>query len=271
MSHADNIRKLFEKLHTPTSAELDGKIYAEISRASAGTQENKPALPVIWRIIMKSNITKIAAAVVLIALVLFGFALVEKTTTPAYAVEQTIEAMRKVTTAHCFMKLSTGQKMEIWVKVNPKTGDTESYYMSMPGATTIATPEGTYVYDEVRNKNVVIHLKGDGHVVSNVHFGRIIEDMVKLAESRNGKIEFKQITIEKEKPAILVTIETNTDIMETVVDLYTKLPISMNFKPKGELQSEQFAQNIEDFTFNAPLPEGIFEFKIPEGAQVIEQ
>jgi hypothetical protein len=60
MRPADNIRKSFRKLKIPTSPGLDEKIYNEISRVCG--QKDKPAALTLWRIIMKSNITKFAAA-----------------------------------------------------------------------------------------------------------------------------------------------------------------------------------------------------------------
>ncbi|MEJ2649356.1 MAG: hypothetical protein P8016_13230 [Sedimentisphaerales bacterium] len=157
---------------------------------------------------MKGQIAKLAAAAVIIAGVLLTFFYTG--TKEAYALDQTIEAMRKVTTVHCFINLFTGQRMEVWSKVNPETGENEYFHMSMPGMTIISTPDETYQYNEAQN--VVTHLKGSGHVVSDIHFGRFIEDMAKIAESINGRIEFKQITTEEEKPVILLTIETDNAV-----------------------------------------------------------
>jgi outer membrane lipoprotein-sorting protein len=251
-------REFLDKLQEKTTTEF-------ITSSANKSKQSITTFP-LWRIIMKNQITKLAAAAVIIAAVLLTFFYTG--TKEAYALDQTIEAMRKVTTVHCFINLFTGQRMEVWSKVNPETGENEYFNMSMPGLTIISTPDETYQYNEAQN--VVTHLKGSGHVVSDINFGRFIEDMAKIAESINGKIEFKQI-INKEKPAILLTIETDNAVLESIVDPYTKLPISMNFKPKGEPQPGQLGQSIEDFTFNAPLPEGIFNFKIPEGAKVIEQ
>ena len=68
------IHKLVKKLHIPAGAGLDEKVHREISRALEGPQEKKP--PVIglniWRIIMRSKITKIAAAAVIIIAILIG-------------------------------------------------------------------------------------------------------------------------------------------------------------------------------------------------------
>ena len=68
MRPADNIKKLIKKLHVPTSARLDEKIYCEISRAVVETENKKSAdfEPNIWRIIMNKPITKFAAIAVII-------------------------------------------------------------------------------------------------------------------------------------------------------------------------------------------------------------
>ncbi|MHC4256744.1 MAG: hypothetical protein ACYSUL_14230 [Planctomycetota bacterium] len=58
-----DIDNLIKKLYIKTSAELDGKINDQIN-ALAESQKSQPATkPNIWRIIMKSKITKLAAAV----------------------------------------------------------------------------------------------------------------------------------------------------------------------------------------------------------------
>ena len=68
MRLANNIRKSFKELHVPTSAKLDEQINVEISTALEKAGSNKSACPVpnIWKIIMKSRITKLAAAALII-------------------------------------------------------------------------------------------------------------------------------------------------------------------------------------------------------------
>jgi len=74
MRPADSIDKLIKKLHLTASAELDEKVHSEISRAMAEPRETKSAKlePNIWRTIMQSRITKLAAAAVIIIAVLVG-------------------------------------------------------------------------------------------------------------------------------------------------------------------------------------------------------
>jgi len=72
MRPAENIGKLIKKLHTAASAELDKKVYSEISKALAEDKKSAAVAPSVWRIIMKSKLTKLAAAAVVIVAVLIG-------------------------------------------------------------------------------------------------------------------------------------------------------------------------------------------------------
>lgn len=74
MRPANNIDKLIKKLHLSASAELDERVHSEISRALAESKKTKSAIlqPNIWRTIMQSRITKLAAAAVIITAVILG-------------------------------------------------------------------------------------------------------------------------------------------------------------------------------------------------------
>ena len=74
MRPANNIDKLIKKLHISASAKLDKRVHSGISMALEESEKTKSAKlePKIWRIIMKSRITKLAAAAVIIIAVLAG-------------------------------------------------------------------------------------------------------------------------------------------------------------------------------------------------------
>ena len=67
-----NINKLIQKLHLRASSELDARVHADISDLLAEPDKTLPAFtkPNLWRIIMKSRITKLAAAAVIIVVLL---------------------------------------------------------------------------------------------------------------------------------------------------------------------------------------------------------
>ena len=73
MKPKDKIEKLVESLQDTTSSELDQRILNSLARTMDDSQDvSAPLKPNIWRIIMKSRITKLAAAVVILAAIAFG-------------------------------------------------------------------------------------------------------------------------------------------------------------------------------------------------------
>jgi hypothetical protein len=269
MSSIKKTEKFIRNAKVHSDLNMNQKVLEELSKELPETKQQEQMAhikPKIWRIIMKSNITKVAA-VVIIGLVVIGVTLVEKTTTPVYAVEQTIEVMQKVTTAHCFIKDFNQERIELWIGVNPETGANEKIYTDSSKETRVTTPIESYVYD--KKTNIVRHVKGSLDR-SDIRFGRFIEDFFGIAKAMNAEIK-KSEKIEGKKKVILLVLETKQFTLESRINPVTKLPVSMQMIPKGELQPGQLGQSIEDITYNSPLPEGIFDFKIPEGAQVLEQ
>ncbi len=119
MRPADNINELIKKLQLKASAELDKRVHDDISAALTKSEKTKSAQPEpnIWRIIMKSRTSKLAAAAVIIIAVAISVTILDKSVTPAYAIEQTIEANRGLWFIHLKCEPSTnGHVDEIWAQ-----------------------------------------------------------------------------------------------------------------------------------------------------------
>jgi outer membrane lipoprotein-sorting protein len=267
MNRQENIKKVYEQAKLDTMIKKDKavlkkmkEIYLQESKAGQKTVELS-----IRRIIMKNQITKLAVSAVVIAAALLVFFYTG--TKNVYALDQTIEAMQKVTTVHCFIHTFTSDKIELWVEVNPKTGANEKIRSENSEETRVTTPNESYVYE--KDTNTFKHIKGSLDRM-DIRLGRFIEDMVGIAKAMNADIKITD-EMNGNKKVIIVVLETNQLTLESMVDPKTKLPVSMQITPKGELQPGQLGQSIEDITYNEPLPEGIFDFKIPQGATVEEQ
>jgi uncharacterized membrane protein YdfJ with MMPL/SSD domain len=91
----ETIRK---KLSFTASAELHDRMLSEVLDAQEKSKKTKSAAftPRIGRIIMKSPITKLAAAAMIIVAVALSISLMVRTTPVAYALGQTIEANHTV-------------------------------------------------------------------------------------------------------------------------------------------------------------------------------
>ena len=95
MRPADDIHKRIKNLNLKVSADLDNRINAEIDNALANEQ-NKSSVEQLslWRIIMKTKTAKFTTAAVLL-LAALSLTLLDKTVSPVYALEQSLQVMKK--------------------------------------------------------------------------------------------------------------------------------------------------------------------------------
>lgn len=112
MRPADNIHKLIKNTKIKTNPEVNKAVLDSLldrMHRAEGVHINAPRQN-IWRIIMKNKVTKIAAAAVVIIAVVLSITFLGKSVTPAYALEQTIEASRDIHTL--YFEWSSGSEYE---------------------------------------------------------------------------------------------------------------------------------------------------------------
>jgi len=131
MRPTDNIHSLIKKLHLKAGAELDQRLRAEIRRALDEQRQTKPAAtrPKTWRIIMKSRITKLAAAAVIIAGVVLSITLLDGSLSPAFGIDDVWAATAKAEWVHSTWQYTETeiepnnieqQIVESWMSINPR-------------------------------------------------------------------------------------------------------------------------------------------------------
>ncbi|MHC4641404.1 MAG: hypothetical protein ACYS32_07145, partial [Planctomycetota bacterium] len=105
MRPADDINKSIKKLRLKASARLDKRVHDDISKALAESEKIESAVPQpnIWRAIIKSPITKLAAAAVIIIAVLIG---IHQITGSGVAWAQVVSNIGKVEAFAYRMKMS---------------------------------------------------------------------------------------------------------------------------------------------------------------------
>lgn len=263
----DFIRDIkFDESPDPTHRDrLEQNLLSSLSRQSPRQIE-------FWRTIMKAKITRLAAAAVIIIGVTFSLVtIVEQGATPAYAVEQTIEAMRNVSTVHMFCRGFDDVEFEIWSKIDPASQLPEYLYLHCPDweLTLVDTPEGSYQYTKESNTASV----SARHMIRlDLRFNQVFEDIVEeLAnEEQHGKLE-----VYKEKDPnigqdVIVLLATSKLVdCKFLIDAETKLPVRMHV-----LRSEKPGMAIKDFYeiyYDEEPPEGIFDLELPEGTKVVDE
>jgi len=119
MRPAENIEKLIKNINIDTNADVDKTVLNDVLKAFGKSKITKSAItpPSIWRIIIKSKITKLAAAAVIIIAVVGLLIFFEKSVTPAYSIEQTIKACQDARFKHFEYFGSSGERMkEAWLE-----------------------------------------------------------------------------------------------------------------------------------------------------------
>jgi outer membrane lipoprotein-sorting protein len=240
------------------------------SQTTGGKALRSTEPPNIWRIIMNSKISKFAAVAVIIMAVVLGVSLLDRSATPAYAIEQTIQAMRSVRSVCAYCTDWDGSKGETWVKIDPETGQEEYYYSDIGNLLIVATPQKTFYYHKDQN---LVRIRNEHVLAAEVRFSNLFEDLPDLIEKLNGKLDFKsEFDQDLNKQVIRVHgyIPAQKDFGEkefiVTVDPKTKLPINTE-TIKAALG--QGVKSVDRFEYNVEIPQGLFDFKIPEGAEVV--
>jgi hypothetical protein len=282
-----DMKILFQKAAADTNRRMDKFILKDIVQTYNKTVDNKLACyqPVIWRTIMRSPVTKLTAAAVIIITAVFLVTFFEKAAAPAYALDQTIKANNTVKTVY-LRKFERGQSIEknefsdYWLKYdndgnlsnlrcNEHTKDGVMFTVWNHGIKKTWKPE----------KNVVIIRRLDNSAKREWDeflkefdyelFLQLINDHVKEEDG----IELKIDEPAKDTDFIYVkaTHLPSESRLELVVDRKTKLMKKMSEYRLTE-QGDKLGERIEFFAYNQPIPPSVFELKeIPDNAKIFDR
>jgi hypothetical protein len=100
MKPADEIRQLFKNAELGIDSNADEKVFEDVFGAHKETTENAPAMPEIWRIIMKSRKAQFTAAAVAVLAIYLCLQVPKGLVAPAYALQDTIEAYNSMRYLH---------------------------------------------------------------------------------------------------------------------------------------------------------------------------
>ena len=284
MKSADKIKQFFKNAGLSIHPETDEQVFADVLRARQKIKENVPAVPVnIWRIIMKSPLTKFAAAAVLVIACVAGVFVFNKTSGVAWAIEQSIEALSKynavlVDGSESFLdedgRLQT-RKGKTWAVANEDQTKVEKVRIEFEGIPTIIT-NGSQTWRYDLQTNTVIKNLPYGTVEIWIG-GRLLEQLKTFRES--GLITKWKVTDGKDsatgKQRIFLACAWLDERYNGPRSLWMEIDSQSNLlvglKQWENDNWEGPAQYVaEKITYYENFPDELFEFEIPEGATVIE-
>ncbi len=267
MRPGENIKKTIKKFKVDVNAEKDREIFDELRQLQA--KSIKPAAGIsaitIWRIIMKSRITKLAAAAVIIIALVVLFQIPDSLLPKAYALQDTIEAYNSIRWLRINQSSrdSTETRTELWLGCDEK-GNVTRIRMEMDnagdsvGSLILAGGSGgTEVWLPKHN----LHLTGYGD--ASVMLGFDVSEL-------DPKLLLEKLLKQQDRNEVIVDIEEPTEKTEpiTVTVTYPPSSRSENWKKVFYIdQADKLVKKIEKYE----LQEHVKTLRFSDYNQPIDQ
>ena len=229
------------------------------------TAWKRPRQTKIWRTIMKSQVSKLVAAVILIAAI---YMFIVNSGPSAWAIEQSIEALRKLRAIH-LTGVFPGGTAEIWIRAD-KTGtqSRDVVVRGSHGAITWVKDGGTYHYEPSQN---TVYFENAITVGLSQWFGPELLEMLSKADGARI-MRGKDPATGRERVTLLCSLSDNNGPQSWIIefDVPTKLPVSFkhwhNLDMNGPPDFHAFK-----ITYYEELADSLFEVHIPGNPVYVEK
>ncbi len=239
----------------------------------------------IWRIIMKSQVTKFAAAAAIIVAVVLSVTILNNSASTVWAIEQSIEAVSQYKAV--FVEGLDSERTWIeggsleqrpfkaWAVANEDQTMVEKYRHELNGVPYIITNgKKTWRYDLETN---TVRIEDRPYIASECWCGSQFLEQIKsfLGEDIPWEVTYgKDPTTGKQrvflKIAWLEKRYNGPRSMWIEFDVESKLLVSLKQWENANWEGPP-TLIVEKITYYENLPDDLFEFEIPEGATVIEE
>ena len=289
MKPADNIKKFFKNAAISTNPKADQAVFNEVLTAQEKMIEAQPAefKPSVWRIIMKSRITKFAAAAVIIIAVVLSIIFLDKSTPSAYALEQTLKAYDGIRFVHIKdFKDGESEPKEFWVELDEQE-QVKNLRVYIPAwdmpseGPKIAVWKKDKLQVWIKNNNVLltIHDKTRGlemlTLVKQCDPRFVVKELHQL--EAEGKVDIKTSEpLLKSEPIVITAkfLPQSNDVGQIVlsVDQNTKLVTRAVLNQMKGFGGYQNSGLLEYSDYNIEVDENVFTlWEVPENVTRIDQ
>ena len=241
----------------------------------------------IWRIIMNSKITKIAAAAVIILAVVFSITIFNKSIPSAYGLEQTIEASHSVQYLHirAIAPLHEDEPIEAWLEFG-LDGTPRNIRLNLPDW--MAPGDGPR--EVIWKDNIKQEWLKEKNILTTIEDKVTASQVLKMIENLDPKLAAERLQEKEEQGKVLLEISEPADKGEPIVltatstpkddsafqrmvlfiDQATKLVNSIELYKLKDGEYE-YVRTLEYYDYNQPINGKMFAFEdIPADATRID-
>lgn len=279
MKPSEKIEKIFTQINIKTNPDVDKVVLGDAVNAMSKSKQKPPVSnePDIWRIIMQSKMTKLATATVVIVGVILGMIFLDNTSSPAYALEQSLKAMENAVWMHAVphstMEWAESVFEETWFSATHRISAVKRE--DGIAVLTYFDKDESYHYDPA-NETITVLPASKIDVLSKTNsytefMSKIIDslddhegtEITTRSEDQNGeKVIVTEVIVPKGKPG--------TEIWRFVMDEETSLLIRLKlegYNEKGEFI--EFADIVFDYPDSGPMD--IYQLGVPKTAKIIDK
>ncbi|MHC4310098.1 MAG: tetratricopeptide repeat protein [Planctomycetota bacterium] len=280
MKKAKDIHRLLENVDLSINADADKEVLETVLRAgrksTASVSQGN-----VWRIIMRSKMTKFATAGIIFA-TLIGVSLFKGT--PVWAIEQTVQALKNIQTVtitgttvyHDANNTPEYKPFKCWVKLSDNN---DNLLMRFESPREVVVVQGDKVYfHRPGSKKVKIY---EGQMIHNIELwykvmelspwlsGKILKTLKPLADDWQEEYGNHAKT-NRECVFVNCRYEQLSASFWFAFDVESKLIVEAR-QWSNPNHKEPVNFYADSFVYNEDFPNETFQFEMPEGAKVVYQ
>ncbi len=266
MKPVDKITRAISQFDVQAPARLDERVRQHVHEAFADSSSAPAAqAKTRRRLLMSHRVAQLAAAAAIVVGTLLSLHVWNPLGADAYAVEQTVEALRKIETAHAFCTSWEGHKLELWIRPDPATGANDFICVTEGerDRVLISTPRVSYDYDSRRN--VVRIIRGQ-MITSDLNPAKMIESLTQDAHSRGDSIKIERKVVDRFGDVITIHRSGTASEYEAWIDPETKLLLGLDYV--RTTQSGEMIKSMDEIRYNESVPDQWLHFQCPDNAVV---
>lgn len=274
MNPAEETERLIRNVPINTSAERDNEILDEVLSALEKSKKVQSAAiqPSIWRIIMKSKASKLAGAIIIIAITI-SFFIFDRFSSPAWALSETIEALQDFSAVHMVGAImdeyGSQKECEIWIRANKSgTSSKDIVIHTSDGVIQWVDDGNTYTYNPQNN---TVYYE-NAITAGLTHWpGPIWFEMLGSAENQKSIYSTDPGTGRKH-----VTLQSSfisslgPQSYSVKFDVQTKMPIALSQWNNMDRRGAPFFNAVQ-ITYYENLPDSTFTVEYEKDAHLIKK
>jgi hypothetical protein len=264
MRPSEDVKRLIKNVPVNTNVQRDDEILDDVLNTFEQSQNAQSAFPQpnLWRIIMKSRVSKFAAAIIVVGVVL-SFLASERLSTPAWAIEQTIEALKDLRAIYMVGAFPRGTA-GIWMRANKAgTQSIRTVVRSSQGTITWTKDGSTYQYEPGQN---TVYYENAITIGMAQWLGPDLLEM--LSQAKNAEmVRGKDAATGRDRVMLSCSMIDVHGPQSWIIefDVASKLPVVLKQWQNLD-RSGPPAFDVFKLTYYEDLPDSMFEVHIPGNA-----